>query len=821
MMDTLLRDLRYVLRGMRRQPGFAAIAILTLALGIGANTAIFSVVNGVLLRPLPYDRADRLATIYGHWQLKDRAELSESEYWDMREQARSFERIAAYADGSANLTGSGAPERLTVGYMTADALPVLGVAPVLGRTFTPAEDLPGQPAVVLLADGLWRRRFGADPRIVGRQIMLDDAPATVIGVMPAGFQLPAHYTGRPMEAWAPLGLDPAADRSERGFHYLVTIGRLRDGVSLDAADREVAALMNRMKETWPGKYAAEFAGGASGVPDQVTGAIKPAMLVLLGAVAVLLLIACANVASLLLARSEARAREIALRTALGAARTRVVRQLLTESAVLALAGGGVGLMLAAWGVRGLVLAAPPTIPRLDTIGLDGRVLAFTVLVSGLTGLLFGLAPALHAVGADLTSALIDGGRSGTTGRARQTFRRALVVGQIALALVLVTGSGLLVRSFLTLSRVDPGFDPGHLLTARVDLSPVRYRENDRIRAFYQEVIGRVSALPGVTSAAAARALPMTGRLDIGDWSFVMEGRYSVPVRPEERRHADWQVVTPDYFHTMRIPVRQGRAFDQHDDLRAPGAMIVNETLAQQVWPDGNAVGQRVLLGGGAIDSIWRTVVGVVGNVRHRGLDADARPEMYIPEAQWPAGTGTAQRSLYLAIRTSGDPARLVGPLRATLGSLDPDAPLAEVQTMTDALGSWAAERRLTMLVITLFAILALTLGAVGVYGVMAHLVAQRTREIGIRVALGALPGEILRLVAVQGTTMAALGIVVGTAGSLAATRLLSGMLFHVRPTDPLTFAGTAAILALVAAAATLVPALRATRVDPIEALRSE
>jgi len=378
-----------------------------------------------------------------------------------------------------------------------------------------------------------------------------------------------------------------------------------------------------------------------------------------------------------------------------------------------------------------------------------------------------------------------------------------------------------VRSFLTLSRVDPGFDPGHLLTARVDLSPVRYRENDRIRAFYQELIGRVSALPGVTSAAAARALPMTGRLDIGDWSFVMEGRYSVPVRPEERRHADWQVVTPDYFHTMRIPVRQGRAFDQHDDLRAPGAMIVNETLAQQVWPDGNAVGQRVLLGGGAIDSIWRTVVGVVGNVRHRGLDADARPEMYIPEAQWPAGTGTAQRSLYLAIRTSGDPARLVGPLRATLGSLDPDAPLAEVQTMTDALGSWAAERRLTMLVITLFAILALTLGAVGVYGVMAHLVAQRTREIGIRVALGALPGEILRLVAVQGTTMAALGIVVGTAGSLAATRLLSGMLFHVRPTDPLTFAGTAAILALVAAAATLVPALRATRVDPIEALRSE
>ncbi len=821
MMTTWLRDLRLAMRGLARSPGFTIVTLLTLALGIGTNTAIFSVVNAVLLRQLPYEKPERLAMICGHWELKRQAELSEPEYWDLREQARSFQRIAVFADGSMNLTGSGAPERLLTGYMTADALPLLGVTPAIGRSFTPDEDLPGRPPVVLLSDGLWRRRFGGDPRVIGRQVILDDAPATVIGVMPAGFQLPSHYAGRMMEAWAPLALDPAGDRSERGWHYLGAMGRLRDGVSLEAADREVSALMVRMKATYPGEYAPEFSGSAGSLTDLVTGSIRPAMLVLLGAVALLLLIACANVAALLLARSEARSREMAVRTALGADRGRLVRQLLTESAVLAMMGGALGLILAMWGVRALVLTAPPSIPRLDSVTIDGPVLIFTVVASLLTGLLFGVAPALHSVGANLTEGLADGGRSGTAGRSRHRFRQALVVGQIAVALVLVSGSGLLVQSFLRLRQVDPGFDPEHLLTARIDLSAVRYRENRQIRGFYQDLIRRLSALPGVKSAAGARALPMTGRLEIGDWSFVMEGRYSLPPKPEERRHADWQVVTPDYFRTMGIPVRQGRAFEDRDDLSAPGAIIVNETLARQVWPQGDAVGQRVLLGGGATDSVWRTVVGVTGDVRHRGLDAAPRPEMYMPEAQWPAGSGTAPRSLYLAIRASGDPALLANPLRATLASVDPDVPLAEVQTMNDALGTWAAERRLTMLIVTVFAVLALTLGAVGIYGVMAHLVAQRTREIGIRIALGALPHEIIRLVARQGTAMAAAGIGLGTVGSLAATRLLGGMLYHVHPADPLTFTGTAAILALVAAVATLVPALRATRVDPIEALRSE
>lgn len=821
MMDALVRDVRYVLRGLRRRPGFAALAVATLALGIGATSTIFSVVNGVLLRPLPYTRADRLATIYGHWALKSRAELSESEFWDLRDQARSFERIAAYTDGTANLTGAGSPERLLVGYMTADALPVLGTLPALGRGFSAAEDRPGQPAVVVLGDGLWRRRFGADRGIIGHRIQLDDAPATVIGVMPAGFQLPAHYAGRPMEAWVPLGLDPGADRGERGFHYLTTIARLRDGVPLAAGSREVSALMTRMKVTWEGKYAPEFDGGAAGIPDQVMGAVRPAMLVLLGAVALLLLIACANVAALLLVRSEARSREIAVRTALGAAPGRLVRQLLTESAVLALLGGGVGVLLASWGVRVLVLTAPPSIPRLEAVALDGRVLAFTALVSLMTAVLFGLAPALHAIGSDVSRGLSDGGRGGTEGRSRHQVRRALVVGQIALALVLVTGSGLLIQSFIRLTGVDPGFDPEHLLTARVDLSAVRYHDNRQIWAFYRDFVDRLSALPGVRSAAAARALPMTGDLDIGDWSFVMEGRYSLPIMPADRRHADWEIVTPQYFRTMRIPVRQGRVFEPSDHVSAPGVMIVNETLARQVWPGGNALGQRVLLGGGSIDSVWRTVVGIVGDVRHQGLDAEARPQMFMPEAQWPGGTGTANRSLYLAVRTAGDPAMLANSLRTTLASIDPDVPLAEVQTMADALGTWAAERRLTMLVISLIAFLALTLGAVGIYGVMAHMVAQRTREIGIRMALGALPAEILRLIARQGTVMVGAGIALGTLGSLAATRLLGGMLYHTPPADPLTLAGTTIVLALVAGTAALVPALRAIRVDPTEALRNE
>jgi putative ABC transport system permease protein len=820
MIDVMRHDLRYALRSLRQRPGFTVLTVLTLALGIGATSAIFSVVNGVLLLPLPYDRPDDVVVVHTILEGNPRGELSPPEYWDLREQARSFTHLAAFSDGSLTLTGSGTPERLQAGFVTADALRLLGVSPARGRAFAAEEDLPGRPAVVLLSDGLWRRRFGADPEIVGRTLILDDAPTTVLGVMPPGFQLPSHYAGPGMELWTLLQLDPALDRSERGWHWLAVMGRLRPGLGVGGADRETAALMAGMLQRYPGEYDADFGGSASPASEELVGDIRPVILVLLGAVGLLLLIACANVASLFLARAEARQREIAVRAALGARAGRIVSQLLTESAALATAGGLMGLLLAMWGIRALVAAAPPTLPRLEAIGMDGWVVAFTAAITLSTGILFGLAPALHAARPDLSGALTEGGRGGSAGGSRQQFRRGLVVSQIALALVLVAAAGLLIQSFARMRGVDPGFVPERVLTARVELSPVRYESNEQIRTFYQRLVRRLEALPGVRSAAAVKALPMT-QLELGDWSFVREGMYSLPPKPSEWSLAYWQSMSPEYFETLRIPVLQGRGIEATDRIGTPGVAVINRTLAKQVWPGGDALGQRILLGGGATDSVWRTVVGIVGDVRHRGLDAEPRPEIYLPHAQFPAGTGTALRTLRVVLRTDGDPAQLTGALRAALAELDPDIPLADVQTMEEALGAWAAERRLTMLLVAGFALLALILGAVGVYGVMAHLVVQRTREIGIRIALGALPREILGLVLSQGAWVAGLGIAAGLAGALAATRLLAGLLFGVGPTDPATLMATATALAIVAALASLLPALRAIRTDPVEALRAE
>ena len=820
MMDTLRHDLLQALRSLRRRPTFATLAVLTLALGIGATSAIFSVVNGVLLRPLPYERPAELMLVHTQLDGVPGRELSLPEYWDLRERARSFTGVAAFSNGTLTLTGSGAPERFDAGFVSADVMPLLGVSPALGRWFAAEEDLPGRPPVVVLSDGLWRRRFGADRDIVGRTLNLDDVPTTVIGVMPPGFQLPTHYLGRGMEAWALLQLDPAANRSERGWHWLSAVARLRPGVAPSTAEREVAAVMTGMRREHPNEYDQEFTGSITPAAEELVGDIRPVLLVLLGAVLLLLLIASSNVASLFLARAEERQREIAVRAALGARAGRIVRQLLTESATIGVVGGAAGLLLAAYGVRALVAAAPPTLPRLDAIRLDVPVLLFTAAVSILTGLLFGLVPAWYAARPDLSRALTDGGRGGSAGARRQRFRRGLVVTQIALAVVLVAAAGLLIRSFERMRGVDPGFDPEGLLTARVELSPVRYERNESIRAFYEQLVARVEAIPGVRSAAVVKALPMT-QLEIGDWGFLREGKFSLPPRPEEWNDADWQAAGPGYFETMGMPMLQGRGIEAGDRLGAPGTIVINRALAEQAWPDGDALGQRVLMGGGATDSIWRTVVGIVGDVRHRGLDAEPRPEMYLPHAQFPAGTGTPLRTLRVVLRAGGDPAALVPPLRAALAELDPDIPLTEVQTMEEALGAWAAERRLTMLVVAGFALLALTLGAVGVYGVMAHLVTQRTREIGIRIALGAVPREILRLVLSQGLRLAVLGITLGLLGALAAGRLLTRLLFETEPTDATTFVATAATLAVVAVVASLLPAARAVRTDPVDALRSD
>jgi len=497
-----------------------------------------------------------------------------------------------------------------------------------------------------------------------------------------------------------------------------------------------------------------------------------------------------------------------------------VRQLLTESATIAVIGGAAGLLLAAYGSRALVAAAPPTLPRLDAIGLDLPVLAFTAVVSIVTGLLFGLAPAWYAARPDLSRALTDGGRAGSAGARRQRFRRGLVVTQIALALVLVVAARLLIRSFERMRGVDPGFDPEGLLTARLELSPVRYETNESIRAFFERLVGRVEAMPGVRSAAIVKALPMA-EPEIGDWSFLREGRFSLPPKQEDWKLSYWQAVGPGYFETMEMPVLQGRGIEPGDRAGSPQVAVVNRTLAREAWPGEDPIGQRLLMGGGASDSVYRTVVGIVGDVRHRGLDADPRPEIYLPHAQFPAGTGTPLRTMRLVIRSESNPAALTAPLRAAVAELDGDIPLTDVQTMEQALGVWAAERRLTMLVVAGFALLALALGAVGVYGVMAHLVTQRTREIGIRIALGAVPREILSLVLSQGVRLAVIGIAVGLLGALAASRLLTRLLFQTAPTDTATFVTTAAALALVAVAASLVPAVRAVRTDPVDALRAE
>jgi len=820
MMDALPHDLRFALRNLRQRPGFTALTALTLALGIGATSAIFSVVNGVLLRPLPYDQPAGVVLVHTRLEGTPGRELSLPEFFDLREQSRSFSRVAAFANGSLTLTGSGTPERLQAGYVTAEAFPVVGVSPARGRGFSAEEDLPGRPPVVVLSDGLWRRRFGADPEVVGRTLILDDVPTTVLGVMPPGFQLPTHFAGPGMELWTLLRLDPSVDRSERGWHWLTVLGRLRPGVDVEAAGRETASLMAGMLQRFPNEYDADFTGSVSPAIDVLVGDIRPVILVLMGAVGLLLLIACANVASLVLARAEARHREIALRAALGARAGRIVRQLLTESAVLAVAGGLLGLVLALWGVRALVAVAPPTLPRLEAIGMDGWVLAFTAVITLTTGMLFGLAPAMQAARADLSLALTEGGRGGSAGLRGQRFRRGLVVSQIALALVLVASAGLLIQSFARMRGVDPGFVPERLLTARVELTPVRYQSNEEIRAFYQRLVERLEAIPGVRSAAVVKALPML-QLELGDWSFVREGRHSLPPTPSEWNLAYWQTMSPEYFETMEIPVLQGRGLEAGDRLGSPGVAVINRTLARQVWPDGDALGQRILMGGGATDSIWRTIVGVVGDVRHRGLDAEPRPEIYLPYAQFPAGTGTPQRTLRIVMRSEGDPVQLTGALRAAVAELDSDLPVGDIQTMEEALGSWAAERRLTMTLVGAFALLALALGAVGVYGVMAHFVGQRTREIGIRMALGAVPREILALVLSQGARLAFLGIAVGLVGAFAATRLLASLLFGVGPTDPTTFLATAAALSVVAGAASVLPAVRAVRTDPVDALRSE
>jgi putative ABC transport system permease protein len=798
----MLNDLRYAVRSLLKSPAFTIAAVLCLALAIGANTAIFSVIDSVLLRPLPFAQPERLVAL---WERNvklsaDRNSIAPANYLDWKARTRVFEQSAVYYKYRLALTGLGDPVEVPVEVTTASFLPLLGVAPELGRGFTEAEDRPGAESVVVLSYGFWRRHFNGDRGVLGRVIMLGGAPATVIGVMPAGFGLP----GSDAELWTPLGLDPALDYRIRAGRYLKGLARLAPGVTAAEADAQLQALARQLEEEYP-----RFNGGwsAAVVPltEQVVGAARRTIFVLAGVVAFVLLIACANVANLQLARAAGRRREIAVRAALGASRARVVRDLLTESVLLAMVGGGLGLLLALWGTEALVAAAPAGLPRADEIGISGRALLFTCVLSLATGVLFGLMPALQASRADLHETLKEGSRGTTANRARGL----LVAAQLALSLVLLVGAGLMLRSFAELSRVSPGFTAEHLLTARVSLPDARYDTDPKQGALFASLLERARGLPGVRSASVINFLPFGG---LGSaTNYFIAGR-PLP-RPNDEPVATISAVDPDFFRTMEIPVLQGEPFTERDGPTAPKKVAISRRLADEQFPGMDPIGQRILMPWR--DTLVAEIVAVVGDVHSAGLDSMPRPTLYWNFAQFPWSGAT------VVVRTSGDPLSVAEPLRRELQAIDPELPLGRVKPMEAYLGDSVATRRFTMLLIGAFAAVAVILAAIGIAGVMTNGVAQRTREIGVRLALGARPADVLRMVLRQGMTMVAAGIVAGVLGALALTRVLQGLLYGTSPTDPLTFAGVAALLAVIALVATYLPARRATRVDPLEALRSE
>jgi putative ABC transport system permease protein len=801
-----LQQVRYALRGFGRNPGFAAVVVLTLAVGIGANTAIFSVANALLLRPLPYAHPERLVSV-GRPGLQP---ISWPRFHMIAENQQSFTGLAAFTNESFNLTGRGDPAQLKAARVSWDFFDVLGVQPATGRWFHPDEDQPGGANVVVLSNKLWQSRFAGNPDVAGQHITLDSTDYTVIGVAPADFQFPLLESG--VELYAPRVIELnliTPVQAMGGTMFLDMVGRLRPGSNINQVQAEIDTLSARYRQAnlklpdADPKVAIQVAD----LRDVVVAGVRTAVLVLFGAVGLVLLIACANVSSLLLSRALGRQREIAVRMAIGASRGVVVRQLLTESLVLALAGGILGAILSVWGARALAALAQEHLPRAGEVAPDWHVLAFAAAVSVLAGVLFGLAPAWQVSRPDLNVALRSEGRGATAGRRRNVYRNLLVVGQVTLSTVLLIGAGLLVRNFLQLRGAAPGFDATHLLTMHIMLPPARYPKAPQMIAFYDELMRQVRAVPGVTAAVVSSALPLNpARLS----PALPEGQPAVPVM--QRPIFNIQTFVPGYVETMRLPLKAGREFTGHDDAQAPKVAMVNETLARRYWPRENPIGKHIWLGRQPLPC---EVVGVLGDVRNTSLAADVNGEIYVPFAQLPWG------SMHLVARTEGDPQEFAGVLRAAVLAVDKDQPVTEVRTMENVLAAGAEEPRFTTTLLGGLAAMALILALVGIYGVIAYSVAERTQEMGIRVALGAARGDILRLVLRQGMGLAIAGIAVGLAGSLVLTRLLATMLYRVSATDPLTFAAAAALFVCVAALASYVPARKATRVDPMIALRGE
>ena len=810
-MGTFLQDVRYAVRTLLKSLGFAAVAVLALALGIGANTAIFSVVKAVLLSPLPYPEPERLVWVRESNPGADIPDepASAPNYNDWRTQVRSFDGLAAYANTALTLTdgGGGEPERIPAVSTSANFFQVVGVAPALGRGFLPEEETAGKNRVVVLSHGLWQRRFGASPQALGQTITLGGNAYTVVGVAPADFKSPVRGPKAP-EMWVPIAFN--FNQNVRRSDYLNVIGRLRAGATIGQAQAELAGVAARLEQEYPATNAG-WTVTTQPLHERVVGNVRQALWVLMGVVGFLLLIACANVANLLLARAAARRQELAVRSALGAGRGRLVRQLLTESLLLGIAGGGLGLILAAWGVELLVALSPGNIPRLEEAGLDARVLAFTFGVSVLTGVVFGLLPALSASKTDLAESLKEGGSRGpTAGQGARRLRSSLVIAEIAITAVLLACAGLMIRSFNAIQSVDPGFRPERVLTFEFSLPSAKYKDEPQIAAFYEQLTARAAALPGVERAALVDSLPLGGGADV--LSFVIEGRPELP--PEKVQDAMFSTATPDYFDVLGIGhVRGERLTERHRD-GVPDVGVINETMARKFWPDEDPIGKRVNLGDPA-RAPWITVIGVVKDARSSGLDKEPYAQMYLPALQF------RQRTMTFVARTSADPATLVPALRRELGALDQDLPLYNVRTMEQVLAESVARRRFQMILIAAFAGVGLLLAAVGIYGVISYTVTQRSHEIGVRMALGARASDILKLVVGQGLGLTLAGVGLGLAGSFALTRVLSSLLYGVTATDPLTFACVSLAMLGVALLACLIPARRATKVDPMVALRYE
>jgi putative ABC transport system permease protein len=815
LLETLWQDLRYALRAMRKNPAFAATAVLTIALGIGGNTAIFTVVRAVLLKPLEYrdpDRLLRLSVDNLRQNLRD-VGFSRIRYEEMRASAQSFTELGVFFIATENVTLSGGdgPEALKAARVSANFLRVLGVAPALGRSFLPEEDAPGAPPVAMISAELWQRRFGGDPFISGKTATLDSTPHTIAGVLPAGFQFPlpglsvwlarpSEYTGLPPREWPNAAV-------------LIGFGRVKPQVSLEQARAELEVLSRQYAAAHPGPNA-NVTMRVEWLRDHLVANVRPALWTLFGAVGFVLLIACGNLASLLLARASARSREFAVRVALGAARGRLIGQLLAESLALSLAGGALGVLLANWGLSAITRMNTLHLPRSGEIRLDGVVLVFTVALSVATGVVFGLFPALQVSRPDPADALReragDAGRSARRGPLGLSTRSLLVVGQVALSIVLLIGAGLLIQSSARLRRVNPGFQSSNLLTMQIALPPARYDTGPKRVAFFEELVRRVEALPGVRGAAAALTLPMTVR-----YASQMQIAEQPKVALAERPQGQLQSVTSGYFRTLGIPLRRGREFTARDIPGAPPAVIINESLARRFWPayprGEDPVGRHLLIG--AAQQGGHEIAGIVADVHESSLDSDTGPEMYLPLHQKPPQTAG------FAVRTETDPQRSVNAIRSQVLEIDRDQPVLNVRTMDEAIEASLGQRRLTMALLGVFAGLAMLLAVVGIYGVIAYAVVQRTREVGIRRALGAQPGNILRLIACEGLGLTAAGVVLGIGGAFALTRLIKGLLFHVSATDPSIFAGIALLFVIVALAASYIPARRAARIDPAEALR--